>query len=348
MAVVYIADQGASICKRGDRLYIYKGPALLRWFHTKDIEQLIVVGNIAMTAQAVTYLLKNKIDTVFLSYYGKFKGRLVGELGKNVARRMAQFKYLEEEQKQTDLALLYVCGKISNSLVHLEKRMRKISHPIPSKVFIQNRALLHKLERGVQDKNSLRGYEGIAAKNYFSAFPYLISNPDFKFQGRNKRPPRDEINALLSLGYTFLMNQIMTAVYIGGLDPYLGALHDIDYGRQSLVLDVMEEFRPLIDNLVISLVNRREIRLQHFKYNAQPDEECTDDDLDEKSRLLPVCMTPEGMKILITAFSKLINSSFVITDPPGTWRLSDIFLIQARKLCAVFESGNQYTPFVWK
>ncbi|HQH47956.1 MAG TPA: CRISPR-associated endonuclease Cas1, partial [Candidatus Syntrophosphaera thermopropionivorans] len=84
MSVVYVADQGASICKRGDRLYVFKGPNLLRWFHSKDITQLIIVGNVTLTTPVLTYLLKYKIDTVFLSYYGKYKGRLIGEFGKNV------------------------------------------------------------------------------------------------------------------------------------------------------------------------------------------------------------------------------------------------------------------------
>ena len=108
MPVVYVADQGCSIAKKGDRLYVYKGANLLRWFHTKDISQLIIVGNVAITSPALTYLLKHKIDTVFLSYYGKFKGRLVGEFGKNVELRANQYAFLSEAGHRELQAAVYV------------------------------------------------------------------------------------------------------------------------------------------------------------------------------------------------------------------------------------------------
>jgi CRISPR-associated protein Cas1 len=348
MAVVYLADQGASISKRGDRLYVYKGTLLLRWFHTKDISQLIIVGNIAMTAQALTFLLINKIDTVFLTYYGKFKGRLVGEFGKNVSLRIAQFDFLSSLENRQDLASSYIIGKISNMQCHLAKRGKRNKHPLISDALIKNAAIMEKLSLGVNDLNILRGYEGITAKNYFAAFPAFIYSPEFPFTGRNRRPPKDEVNALLSLGYTFLMNQIMTATYIVGLDPYYGALHDIAYGRQSLVLDIMEEFRPLVDNLIISIINRKEIRIEHFSYNQLPNDECEPDELDTNSRLLPVSMKPEGMKILITAFAKMINTKYTSLAPSGEWTLKDIFLNQARHLANHFEHKEQYRSFLWQ
>ncbi len=347
MPVVYVADQGASICKRGERLYVFKGTQLLRWFHTKDISQLIIVGNIAMTAQALTFLLKHRIDTVFLSYYGKFKGRLVGEFGKNVSLRIRQYKFLEQEEERQKLAALYVAGKIANMQSHLRKRIKRNKDPLISTALLQNQAICDKVASAGLNLDSLRGFEGISAKNYFSAFPALITDPGFPFTGRNRRPPKDEVNALLSLGYTFLMNQIMTATYICGLDPFFGALHDIAYGRQSLVLDLMEEFRPLVDNLVISLINRREIRLEHFDHNLLPDEECNPDDLDPDTRLLPVSLKPQAMKILLTAFARLVNSAFTLEKPSGDWSLKDIFLLQARKLAAHFELRDLYSPFHW-
>ncbi len=343
MPVVYIADQGSHLCKKGDRLYIYRGNQLLRWFHTKDIVQLILVGNIGLTSQVVTYLLKNRIDTVFLSYYGKFKGRLVGEFGKNVLLRVNQFQYLSHPENRVYLANLFIRGKIENSLLFLAKRKKRNKAESITISFIKNKALLAQLKNSILPKDILLGYEGIAAKNYFATFPALIANPDFPFQGRNKRPPKDEVNAMLSLSYTFLMNQVMCAAYICGLDPYYGALHDLDYGRQSLVLDIMEEFRPLIDNMVISLINRKEIRLEHFLYNTLPNTE----DSEEENSVLPVSLTKDGMKIIITAFSKLINSKLSVQDLPGEWTLKDIIILQIRKLAAHFENKKEYSPFLW-
>ena len=343
MPVVYIADQGAYICKKGDRLYIYRQSQLLRWFHTKDISQLIIVGNIALTAQVVTFLLKTRIDTVFLSYFGKFKGRLVGEFGKNVILRVCQFKFLSLAENQTQIANLIVRAKVENSLKMLSKRMKRNKADSLCLAQIKNLALLAHLKNNILPKDVLLGYEGIAAKNYFAAFPALIANPSFPFTGRNRRPPKDEVNALLSLSYTFLMNQVMCAAYICGLDPYYGALHEVDYGRQSLVLDLMEEFRPLIDNMVISLINRKEIRLEHFLYNVLTDEE----NWDEASSVLPVSLTKDGMKTVITAFSKLVNSKFALCEPAGDWTLKDIFSLQARKLAAHLEQKKEYKPFLW-
>ena len=348
MAVVYIEDQGSSISKKGDRLYIYRGPQLLRWFHTKDIEQLIIVGNISVTSPVITYLLKYRIDTVFLSYYGKYKGRLVGESGKNVALRLDQFRHLSETQNRCALAQIYIKGKIANMQVHLEKRMKRNKHPLIATAYMKNSAILKKLDAFIPVLDVLRGYEGIAAKNYFGVFKYLISNPDFKFEGRNRRPPKDEVNALLSLAYTFLMNQVMSQTYIVGLDPYYGALHDIDYGRQSLVLDLMEEFRPLIDNLVIKTVNRREIRLQHFVYNTLTDWEDEPDSSDPKaSPLLPVSLTQDGMKLIVYSFAALLNSQFKISNPESMWSLKDIILMQARKLAAHLAEKKEYKAFEW-
>ncbi len=347
MPGVYVADQGCSISKKGDRLYVYKGINLLRWFHTKDISQLIVVGNVAISSPALTYLLKHKIDTVFLSYYGKYKGRLVGEFGKNVELRVNQYHYFSDIANREQLASAYVAGKIQNMQTHLQKRMKRNKHPLLWAPYLQNQAILEKIRATYISMQVIRGYEGITAKNYFSAFPAMIFQTEFKFSGRNRRPPKDEVNALLSLGYTLLMNQVMAAANIVGLDPFIGALHDLSYGRQSLVLDLMEEFRPLVDNLVISLINRKEIRMEHFAYNLIPDEESTAEDIDADTKLLPVSLKPDGMKILITSFAKLVNSRFTLKNPEGDWTLKDIFELQARRLVKQIQGSDQYAPFMW-
>lgn len=346
MAVVYIADQGALVCKKGERLYVYRADHLLRWFHSKDIVQLIIVGNVALSTQTITFLLKYRIDTVFLTYYGKYKGRLVGEFGKNVARRVAQFRYLSNSDNRDLLANLFVRAKITNSITYLRVRSKRNKADEIQLAIIKNQAILDSLNKQQLPRNSLMGYEGIAAKNYFSTFPFLIANPDFPFTGRNKRPPKDEVNALLSLGYTFLMNQVMCSAYLCGLDVYYGSLHEIDYGRQSLVLDLMEEFRSLVDRMVISLINRKEIRIEHFVYNTIQDDEAPEPE--PGKQLLPVSLSKDGMRIIITAFNRLINAKFNVQHPPGEWTLKDILTLQARKLASHFEEKMEYTPFIWQ
>jgi CRISPR-associated protein Cas1 len=188
----------------------------------------------------------------------------------------------------------------------------------------------------------LRGYEGIAARNYFAAFKYLVKNDDFVFDGRNKRPPKDEMNALLSLGYTLLMSQMLSKTYLVGLDPYYGSLHSLEYGRQSLVLDIMEEFRPFIDDLVLTLVNRREISKAHFKYDAIINEE------NEEEKRLPISLSQEGMKKFIYRYSKLLNENFYYTRLKSHQSFDKILLAQTRRLAAHFQNKGNYRGYLFE
>lgn len=344
MAVVYIAEQGASISKKGDRLYIFLGNQLLRWIFTKDIDQLILMGNINLTPQTITYLLKNKIDTVFLSYYGKYKGRLMGEFGKNISLRLAQYHHLLNPDKVLKLAYLYISTKLDNSLYLLERKNYHFRNKDVAKNIVKIAFILNNNLKKAHNLNKLRGFEGIAAKYYFNALSHLFKNKDFEFSSRNRRPPKDKVNALLSLGYTLLLNQILAKTYIAGLDPFLGALHDLYYGRQSLVLDIMEEFRPLIDNLVINSINKRIIRKEHFIINFED----YDEELDYDANILPVRLNSDGMKKFIYQFNQLLESRFYSDYDNDTFALKDIFLLQCRKLVRLFKEEDKYTGFKWR
>ena len=337
--IVYVTDQGSKLFKRGRRLLIKKGQNIIRWFHTKDVEQIILMGNIGLSSQAVTFLLKNKIDTVFLSYYGNYKGRLVGEFGKNVKLRIQQQMFLSDNKNRINLAKTYIKAKIHNQIQHLKIRNRNICSDKVTASILKIKSIAQYELNDPKSLDSIRGIEGIAAKYYFEAFPQLIKNQNFQFTNRNRRPPKDEPNALLSLAYTLLLNQIASQIYIAGLDPFIGALHDIDYGRQSLVLDIMEEFRPIIDNFVLNLINRNQIKSKHFSYSF---EKTSSDD-----NTLPVCLTADGMKKFIFAFTKLLNSKFYLKDINADYALKNIFLRQARLLIKHIKSEKDYNPFVW-
>jgi CRISPR-associated protein Cas1 len=344
MSIVYITDQGSSLYKRNERLYVKKKGENIRWFHTKDIEQLILMGNIAITSQVITFLLKERIDTVFLSYYGKYKGRLVGEFGKNIYLRVKQFEKFGQDEIKLELSKRYLCGKVANSLKVLRKYRYQDQNEELGKLVIKIKSYLKYDLIQSSSLDQLRGYEGIIAKEYFSAFKLLIKNPDFVFNGRNRRPPQDEINALLSLNYTLLMNQVLSKAYIAGLDPYYGVLHEIDYSRQSLALDIMEEFRPFVDNLVIKMINKRIMRKEHFTYNVL----LNDDDSDESnSKTLPVALSPEGMKKNIFAFSEMMKKKYYYPDKKGQYSLSDIIGMQIYKLVDFCREDKEYKSFLW-
>jgi CRISPR-associated protein Cas1 len=338
MSVVYITSQGAQLNKLGERLVVKKGKNIIRYIHTKDIEQLIILGNITLTAPVITFLLKNKIDTVFLSYYGKYKGRLVGELGNNIFLRLKQYKFLSNEKNSLELAKKCVTAKLENTLYLLQYRNYRIKSDKISSAFLKIKNSLSQIDN-TNDFEKLRGLEGISAKYYFSVFNEFFPSGPFEFHNRSRRPPKDEINALLSLGYTLLFNQISTFVYISGLDPFFGAFHTPDYSRQSLVLDLMEEFRPVIDDWIISLVNKAQISPRHFQYNKM-------DADDEDQILLPVMLTLDGMKKFVTGFNALINKKYFYNNEKHS--LKNIFNLQCRLMVNAISSKKNYIGFNWK
>ena len=347
MSTIYIVDQGSYLTKKNERLIVKKEDSIIRWIHLKDIDQLILIGNISLTAPVITYLLKHKVDTVFLSYYGKYKGRLISEFGKNVNLRHQQFNYLSDESQALILSKTFVTGKIKNCLNLLRKNQYRNPDPLVASKIMKINYYLENEVPFADDMDKLRGFEGIVAKDYFSVFQLFIKNNDFVFNGRTRRPPRDEVNALLSLSYTMLMNLILSKAYVAGLDPFYGALHEISYGRHSLVLDLMEEFRPMIDNMVINLINRREIRKDHFIIRIFNEEETfkETDELDSKN--LPVFLTNDGMRKVVVSFNSLTKKTYFYKRRNCNLSFEDIIKAQLYLLADCFQAKDKYTSFNW-
>jgi CRISP-associated protein Cas1 len=194
----------------------------------------------------------------------------------------------------------------------------------------------------------LRGAEGATARIYYAAFPHLIRNPQFTFNGRNKRPPLDPVNALLSFAYTLVTNEVLSAVKAVGLDPYLGALHEESYGRPSLACDLVEEYRCFMaDRLVLGLINRRVIGPEDFIYRPLPPAEFTDEE--EMQQRRPVEMKPAVSRAFIAAYEEMMNRS--IQYPPLGKKLTYRWLIMSQvRLFAAFlqDPTREYEPFAWE
>ncbi len=197
---------------------------------------------------------------------------------------------------------------------------------------------------------ALMGLEGSAAAAYFGCFPHLLRVPDLPFAGRSRLPPQDPVNVLLSLGYTLLANALHTQVQVAGLDPYLGALHRPDYGRPSLVLDLMEEFRPvLVDALVLQVVNKRIIRPTDFF--RPEDREPAAFAFAEPEPLregYPILLGHEGLKKFITFFERRLQHKVFYF--PQTERLTyrGVLWAQVRHFIRVLEEGSPYQPFLMR
>ena len=206
---------------------------------------------------------ERNISICYLSPQGKFLARVSGKTKGNVLLREQQYKSCKDEDISLQIAKNCILGKVYNARWVLERAVRDHEMQIDServkKASLQLKNALD-LIQNAESKEQLRGYEGESASIYFGVFDELIlqQKKDFAFSGRNKRPPLDNVNAMLSFVYTLLTNQIASALETVGLDPYVGYLHTERPGRVSLALDLIEELRSVYaDRFVLSLINKR-------------------------------------------------------------------------------------------
>ncbi len=251
---IYITTQGARVTKEGRHLLVRHGETSSRTIFIHKLKQLIICGNVQVTPSARNMLFRNSIDTVFLTRNGRYVGRFAHPEPKNIQLRKRQFGLADNQEFGLDFSKQVVTGKLANMSTLLMRIHRK-----KNKRHIADKARkirrLIKQARSAETFDSLRGYEGQGSALYFSLFNSGF-DVDQGFSCRVRRPPTDPVNAVLSLLYTFLYNQVYSAVRQVNLDPYIGYLHTLDYGRYSLVLDLMEEFRPVVvDTLVFALFN---------------------------------------------------------------------------------------------
>lgn len=233
------------------------------------LEQVVTFDSLGCSPYLMKACLDRGITLSFLDHGGHFLGRVDGAPVGNVLLRREQYRAADDERCAVIVRYL-VRAKVHNQLVILKRFKRE--HPELAddsfrKGILLMEALLQQV-KSLDDVSSLRGIEGKCADVYFSLFDRLIlvKETEFRFSGRNRRPPRDQVNSLLSLFYTLLMRDVSGGCVAAGLDPYVGYLHVDRPGRESLALDLMEEFRaPLVDRFALKLINRRQVHESDFK-----------------------------------------------------------------------------------
>ncbi len=278
MHALAITEQGAALHAEGDTLLVRRGAALLRRVRVNEIDQVLLFGRVELSSGAVALLARRGVDVVWATQSAKFRARLATRFSKNVALRLAQYGAVTDEQFCLRAARAIVTAKIRHQREILLRAQRRLQDERLAGVLGQLRLLCDRApgERGL---DALRGVEGQAAALYFSQFDKLILAPGFEFNGRNRRPPRDPVNACLSFGYAVFGSIIETEILRCGLDPFLGVFHQAAYGRASLMLDLLEEFRPVIDGLVLRLINRRQLAAGDFdRLSGQSLEDILGDD----------------------------------------------------------------------
>lgn len=264
MGTLYLVEPYCFIKKESERLKIFKEGQLLREVRANDYARVYVHDSSTLTTGALQMLAEKNIDVVYFQG-SEVIGRFVGTENRNVSLRIAQVKAHLEEEKSLQFAKNMVMAKILNTRTSLQRYQRSRPSDEIQKVIDYIKIIAKKVDT-VTDLNQLRGIEGSVASEYFRVFPLLIKGgTGFIFAGRSKRPAKDEVNTLLNYGYALLRAEISGALTAAGLDPYIGFLHRERYGRESLALDMMEEFRSIfIDNLVIRLINQPMISKKDF------------------------------------------------------------------------------------
>ncbi|MCS7232953.1 MAG: CRISPR-associated endonuclease Cas1 [Synergistetes bacterium] len=268
----------------------------MRSYPDGGVEKIILFGNIRLSPQLITYSLKKGIEVVFLSAKGNYKGRLQGNLSKNVFLRLLQYDKHKDTNFRLSLAKEFVRGKVRNSISILQKYNWDIKSKEISETCSFLRSVLMKIEI-CGSLESLMGMEGAAAEAYFRALNLCVKNEIFNFSSRTRRPPEDPANAVLSFLYTLLFLIVESSIYTEGLDPYVGFYHSVDYGRPSLALDLMEEFRPFMDRIFLRLSNKKMLMLGDFRFCQEEDEESAG-----------VYLTHEGIKKVIAEFQEQVKS----------------------------------------
>jgi len=262
MATLYVLEQGSMLGIQNGCVVVRKGPCSLQEIPAHQLERIVIFGNSTLTTPAIRYVLEKGIEVAFLSSKGKYRGRLQADCGKNARLRQVQYDLAHDGGFVLQVSRCFVRGKLNN-MAALLKRQQRVSARIKQKIKALKKATAQ-IEH-VDTLGSLRGYEGIATRSYFEAFRALLK-VDLGFRMRKARPAADPVNAMLNLGYSLVYNQLVSFIHIVGLDPYRGYFHQPAHGHAALASDLIEEWRPLIvDSLILSLVNRRELGAGDFR-----------------------------------------------------------------------------------
>ncbi len=334
MGTVYVLEEDAFIGKVDERLTVKADKKRLLDVPLIKVEGLVILGRATLSPAVVIELLERHISVSYLTRTGRYLGRLEPEATKNIFVRKAQWLAIGESKQAIHAAGGFIRGKLKNYRNALLRRQRKNPE-------LDLQQPLKRLENAIapldekSSINSLRGLEGAGSAAYFGSFDNLIQNKSFQFRDRNRRPPTDPVNAMLSLGYALLRHDVQSAVNLVGFDPYLGYLHVERYGRPSLALDLMEEFRPLVvDAVVLNAINKNHL---------------SPDDFSSEPLSKAVSLTPDGLKIFLRLYEQKKQTQFKHPVFKRQCTYQEAFEWQARLLAKyLMAETDKYPPLILK
>jgi CRISPR-associated protein Cas1 len=332
MPPLYLIQQNTKIRIRNRRVVVEDEsgdePQTLVSIPLAQVEQVILFGNIGLTTPAINAFLEQGSEVIFLTVRGEYRGRLVGSLTPHVPLRRQQYTRLNDNEFVLKMAKQFVLAKLEHqrTLLLRHHRQRQIA---------ELEGICAQLQQACQTiaqktaLSSLLGLEGSATQTYFRGFRHLI-DPRWRFEERNRRPPRDPVNVLLSFGYTLLAEAAASAVQTVGLDPYAGFLHEVAYNRPALGLDLMEEFRPVVDGVVLWCLNSGAISPEDFEVGPPQ---------------RPVVLKPEGQRRFLQAYEQRLETHFTHPIRQMQLPLRQCLIEQARQIAHCIQEGNPiYTP----
>jgi len=336
---LYVMTQGAYLRKEGEAVAVRVRRELRLRVPIIGISSIVCFGDTLMSPALMGHCAHNGVAISFMSAYGRFLARVQGPTTGNVLLRREQYRIADDKRRSVVIARPIVAAKIANCRSVIRRALRDHGEHIPTKqLALASDDLKLKIDSAMEedDLEKLRGIEGSAAQIYFSVFNDLIvaQKADFSFADRNRRPPMDRVNALLSFLYTMLYHDLRSALETTGLDPAVGFLHRDRPGRMSLALDLMEEFRPFIaERLVLSLINLKQLERKDLTVSESG----------------AVLLSEAGRKTVVSAYQK--RKQDLLTHPYLGEEMHVGIVLQTQALLLARHIRGDidgYPAFVWK
>jgi len=318
LETIYIEQDNCVLHQAENHLVVKKQGHTIGSIPLINVSAIVILGNIQITSHAINLIFQKNINVMYTSKSGRINGQIQPQLNGGAVLRLAQSNAFMNLEKRSKLAGSIVKGKIKNQVCLLEKYKRYYSLKSFNDVIFKLNSYSQKADV-VHDLDEIMGYEGISARMYWDCFRGLVKNQ--VFLRRDYRPAPDYINSALNLGYTLLSNEITICLTAEKFDVEIGFLHSIHYGRASLALDIMEEFRtPFIDAWLLNLFNKRILNETHF--------------LDEEHGFY---LSKDGFRRFIALYHEHKNK----------WDWQKNFRLQAKKLKMAVLNNDNYEPFEW-
>ena len=314
METLYITQENCKVRAEGEHLRFTRHGETLSTAPLAGVRTIVIFDSVSLSAPALDLLLRNGVDVLYMSKWGKVKARVFSQKGSGAVLRLAQHSAFLNLERRLGISKSIVAAKISNQASVVKKYKLHDTNP-EFDVKLSEIGRFTGLLDGANTIEEVMGVEGVSAKAYWDCFKRLLKNQDFT--RRAYRPSPDYVNALLNISYSFLANEITTCLTAKSFDLEIGFLHSIHYGRNSLTLDLMEEFRALfIDSWALTLLNKSQLKAEHFNF-VGGDWRLTDD----------------GFRKFCSLFQ----------DHAPLWR--DSFRSQADKLKTALLKGEGYEPY---